>query len=763
MAVIRRGANAAGTTAFHWGAAEFRNGPAGLVLGGRAQDPAPSRLLANVASAARHPARVSRPHVRRGWLKNGPGPDARRGRDGHVAMDWPEVIGLLGDELHRVYDRHGPAAVFGGSYGWSSAGRFHHAQSQVHRFLNTLGGYVRSLNTYSSGASEVLWPHVFGMSLGEYLDRCTSWDRLQGTEVFLCFGGMAAKNLDVAPGGLGAHRTELHLANARAAGARFVLVSPQRADLPAFCEADWVAIRPGTDTALILALCHCLLLAGRVDRDALATIAEGADEVLAYLGGAGDGIVKSADWAAAICDIPAARIRQLAEDIASRKTFVNVSFSLQRAPHGVNAVWAGIVLTAFLGAFGKPDQGFGHGYGAFGSIGERGAAVRFPAFPQGHNPEPAFIPVARLADCLLDPGAAFTHDGGRHAYPDIRLVYWAGGNPFHHHAQLEKLGRALARVETLVVHEQYWTATAAHADIVLPATLPIERNDIAASARDNHVIAMMQAAEPFGEARDDYAIFADLSARLGTAEAFTEGRSAEDWLAHLYGRFRDACARAAIAVPDLAGFWQAGVLELPQAPSRIFLGPGDRAAAPAAKIVLHSPALARLGHAECPGHAAWIEAGVTPDARFPLCLLANQPAGRLHSQLDAGAASQATKTGGRETVTLHPDDATPRGLAAGDTVIVESRTGALLAGLRLSTGLRPGVAQIATGARFSPLAANAAPICAAGAANALTEDRPASTLTQAAVGALSAVQIRRWEGPAELPAVDETAITKGTS
>ena len=59
--------------------------------------------------------------------------------------------------------RHGPGAVFGGSYGWSSAGRFHHAQSQVHRFLNVaMGGYVRSVNTYSSGASSVLMPHIIG-------------------------------------------------------------------------------------------------------------------------------------------------------------------------------------------------------------------------------------------------------------------------------------------------------------------------------------------------------------------------------------------------------------------------------------------------------------------------------------------------------------------------------------------------------------------------------------------------------------------------
>ena len=74
-------------------------------------------------------------------------------------MSWEKALDLLGGEMMRIRDVSGPGAVFGGSYGWSSAGRFHHAQSQVHRFLNiALGGYVRSVNSYSSGASSVLPP-----------------------------------------------------------------------------------------------------------------------------------------------------------------------------------------------------------------------------------------------------------------------------------------------------------------------------------------------------------------------------------------------------------------------------------------------------------------------------------------------------------------------------------------------------------------------------------------------------------------------------
>ena len=78
----------------------------------------------------------------------------------------------------------------------------------------------------------------------------------------------------------------------------------------------------------------------------------------------------------------------------------------------------------------------------------------------------------------------------------------------------------------MIVHESAWTATARHADIVFPATMTLERDDIGASGDDPLLVAMHPVAAPFGEARDDYAIFAGLAERLGVGEAFTEGRSA---------------------------------------------------------------------------------------------------------------------------------------------------------------------------------------------------------------------------------------------
>jgi len=145
-------------------------------------DPAPSPILQNLVGSLRHRLRVPQPMVREGWLRHGPGPDHRRGEDRFVPVGWDEVLDRLAAELRRVYDGRGPEAVFGGSYGWSSAGRFHHAQGQVHRFLGALGGYVRSVNTCSAGTAEVLLPTDLASSPGGPASRARERPRTRAPD-----------------------------------------------------------------------------------------------------------------------------------------------------------------------------------------------------------------------------------------------------------------------------------------------------------------------------------------------------------------------------------------------------------------------------------------------------------------------------------------------------------------------------------------------------------------------------------------------------
>lgn len=738
----------------HWGvfSAGWKDGA--LVVRPHPGDPDPNPLIENFATAVHHRARVTTPMVRRGWLERGPGPDARRGEDSLVPMAWDEVLDRLAAELRRVQQEHGCEAIFGGSYGWSSAGRFHHAQSQVHRFLNTtLGGYVRSVNSYSAGASGPMLPHVIG-TMEEVARRNVTWEQIvEHTDVVLAFGGMALKNSRVASGGISRHVERESMRAAAARGCRFVSISPLKSDLPEEAAFEWLSAVPGTDTALMLALVHQLVTDGSHDRGFIERYCDGWSAFEDYLMGRSDGIAKSCDWAAPICGLPATQLTQLARDLVGKRVLVVVSHSLQRSEHGEQPVWMGAVLAAALGQPGLPGGGYNYALGTLAHYGKRNNAVPTAALPQGDNGVKAFIPVARISDMLLNPGQPFDYNGKRHTYPHVRLAYWAGGNPFHHHQDLRRLSEAFRTLDTFVVHEIAWTATAHHADIVLPCTMTLEREDIGATPTDPLMVAMHRVCEPHGLARDDYDIFCDLARRLGGLEAFSEGRGTREWLAHLYERTRAGLEALGLEAPDFQAFWQRGEITLPQREDdggilRAFRNDpeGARLATPSGRIQVSSPTVAGFGYADCPGHPAWLPPKFAPDAVHPLWLVANQPHTKLHSQLDFGAHSQASKRNGREVCTMHPSAAAARGIREGDIVRLFNEIGACLASAHLCTDMREDVVQLPTGAWYDPvLDARNRPMCAHGNPNALTRDIGTSSLAQGCAGQLSTVQIERFD------------------
>lgn len=761
----------------------------------------PSPLLGNLPGSVTHRSRVPAPAVRRGWLANGPGPSGDRGtgRAGgtgpgdYVRVGWDEVLDRLAAELRRVVDEYGNEAIFGGSYGWGSAGRFHHAQSQVHRFLNGLGGYTRSVNTYSTGALEVFLPRVACAEVTAS-QRSTPWSEIvEHTEVWLALGGVPAKNTAINHGGTGDHPTRPSLAAYLARGGRLVGVTPLRDDLPTGAGVEWLPARPGSDTALILALCHTLIARGLVDHDFVESHTVGYADLAAYLLGERDGQTKDAAWAAPLCELPAATIEALAVDLATHRSLVTATWSVQRQQYGEMALWAVVALGALLGQIGVPGGGFGFGYGSMNSPGLPAVPFRLPTLPQGRNRVATRVPVAAIADLLLDPGAKIGYDGGHVSFPDIRLVYWAGGNPFHHQQDLNKLRAAMARPDTIVVHDPYWTSMARHADIVIPSTTAAERDDLTGSRNGAVLVAMHAAAKRYAESRDDYDTFAALADRLGFGAAFTEGRTSEGWLRHLYDEWREDLIAGRIVPPGSLGpdgaAWHAGlptydefrargVLELPTLPPSPLLGrwradpATHRLPTPSGRIELASPTVAALRLPDCPGVPTWFAPQEWASAdRYPLHLIANQPRTRLHSQLDHGATSQASKVAGREPIRLHPADAAARGIAAGDVVRVFNDRGHLLAGAVLDDGLRAGVVQLATGAWYDPADPPPVPLDGApldplskgaldvhGNPNVLTSDRRTSAMAQATTGQLALVEVERYDEDRWGPAPDVRAF-----
>ena len=726
-------------------------------------DPNPPRLLASIPSAVHSPLRIDRPYVRKSWLAGDRRGGTPRGGEAFVPVDWDTAVRLCAGEIRRVRDVHGAASIFGGSYGWSSAGRFHHARSQLHRLLAASGGFTGQLTNYSYAAGMTLLPHILGTA-DPIWGPVVAWpDIVAHARMLVSFGGITLRNGQVTSGGAARHEMAYWLRRAAEAGVRLVNISPVRGDMPDWARAEWIPIRPGTDTALMLALAHVLIAENRHDQGFLDRCATGFAELRAYVTGAADGVAKTPDWAAAITGVAPETIIALARDLAAQPATLTAAWSLQRAERGEQPYWMLTALAAMLGRIGQPGCGLVFGLGSENGMGVPRVEIpsmRLPALP---NPANSFIPVARLTDMLEQPGATYDYNGHRLKYPDTRLIWWAGGNPFHHHQDLNRLLRGWARAETIIVSEPWWTSHARHADIVLPATTTLERDDIAASSGDRHIMAMKQAIPPQGQARSEYDYMADVADALGVAPRFTGQRDTQAWLRAIYGRGREGAGRMGVDLPDFDVFWERGHVEVvapvtPFVPFAAFVA--DPAAAPlntpSGRIELYSATIAGFGYDDCPGHPTWFEPeeylGAKRADRFPLHLLSAQPATRLHGQLDQAVVSQASKIAGREPITLHPDDAAAREVAAGDVVRVFNDRGACLAGVRLDDGQLPGVAMLATGAWFDPLEPGVpGSLCVHGNVNVLTRDVGTSRLGQGPVAQSCLVEVERFDG--DLPPV----------
>ncbi len=740
----------------HWGAF------AAVVEDGRLvdaepfeKDPAPSPILKAIAPAVHHELRIKRPAIREGWLKHR---DRNRGGDRFIEVTWNEALDIVSAELQRIKSEHGNEAIFAGSYGWASAGRFHHAKTQMQRFMNCFGGFTAQKHSYSLAAGLAILPHIVGDL--RPLRQTTSWQAIaEATELFIAFGGVGTRNAQVEPGGMGAHSALPWLEALADKGLRLISVTPLKNDTPAFLDAEWWAPRPNTDVALMLGLAHTLVTENLADRSFLSRYTAGFEIFEKYLLGKSDGQPKDADWAAATSEIPADDIRALAREMAAKRTFIATSYSLQRGDHGEQTFWMTAVLAAILGQIGLPGGGFGFGYGSMHGQGNPLTRVPPVSHSAGSNPTGSFIPVARITDLLERPGEAYDFDGERRRYPDTKLIYWCGGNPFHHHQDLNRLLAAWRRPDTVIVNEPWWTPAAKLADIVLPATTTLERNDIGASSRDRFVMAMKQAVPPQGEARNDFDIFRGLAERVGVSDAFTESLDEMAWLRRLYD---EACAKVAdsgLNLPDFDTFWDDGYLEtpLPQTPYNVYADfradpETHRLPTPSGKIEIFCAEIAGFDYDDCPGHPVWLAPtewlGGDRSETWPLHLISNQPAHKLHSQLDFAGPSLAAKVGGREIATLSPADAEARGISDGDVVRIFNDRGETLAVARISDDVRDGVLLLPTGAWFDPSdAANSGGLEKHGNPNVLTLDKGTSRLGQGPIAHSALVNVELHPGP----------------
>lgn len=707
------------------------------------RDQSPSPMIDSIVPHVYSKERIQRPAIRQGWLSKHEHSDRTlRGKESFVEVPWDEALDLIVHEYQRVRTQYGADGLFSGSYGWASAGRFHHGRSQLRNFYALNGGSVDQTGNYSWGSAQFFLPYVIG-TYDILLGKMTEWRSIEShCELFIAIGGLALKNAQIGAGGVGEHKLALYLKKLADKNIPIINISPMRDDCPDFIHAEWIPIRPNTDTALLLALCYEILHQQKEDHAFLKQYCVGIDEFKAYLFGQQDHIIKDARWASQITGIPAERIQRLAQQLIGVRSYITCSYAVQRAHRGEQPYWLVIALASLLGQIGLPGGGFGFGHGSGNGISSERRAMPAPALPMLKN-RGQKIPVARIADMLLHPGAPYLFEGKTRHYPDIHLIHWAGGNPFHHHQQLNRLVQGWQKPDTIIVQDIVWTAAAKMADIVLPITSTLERNDIGASSRDPYVFAMHQAIQPLYQARHDYDVFSDLAERLGFKNAFTQGRNEHEWLTHLYESWRD---KQLVNMPDLIdfdAFWNKGYVDIPKDEQPFILFEDFRQDpiqhhlnTPSGKIELYSKTIEQYHLADFAPHPEWrppVEwLGSDKAKQWPLHLISVQPKDRLHSQLAKTPLVFSNQTAGKETLLMHPTDAKERHIQEYDLVEVINDRGRIFAGVQLTEGITQGVVIMSTGAWFDPGFGKKEwlPTEQSGNPNVLTLDIGTSSLTQ---------------------------------
>ena len=761
-------------TASHWGAfrAHVENGRITGIKPWEG-DPYPTPQLEGILDSIYSPTRIRHPMVRRAFLEHGPGADpAGRGDGDFVRVSWDQALDLVVRELKRVQRTYGPAAAFAGSYGWKSPGKLHNCQTLLRRMMGLNGGFVNASGDYSTGAAQVILPHVVGSI--EVYEQPTAWPVvIESTELMVFWGADPMNNCQIG-WVIPDHGAYPALAAMKKSAKAVICIDPVRTETCRFLSAEWLAPRPQTDVALMLGIAHTLYSEKLHDEKFLARYCTGFDKFVPYLTGQADATPKSAEWAAAICDIPADKIKSLARRFAKSRTMLACGYSLQRQHHGEQAHWMLITLACMLGQIGLPGGGYGlsYHYANGGSPAATGPVLS--GISDGTQSArgadwltssgSASIPVSRIVEMLLNPGQPFDFNGVKGKYPDVKLAYWVGGNPFAHHQDRNQMVKAWTRLETFIVHDFQWTATARRADIVLPATTSYERNDIeqVGDYALSHIIAMKKVIDPLFEARNDYDIFADICGRLGKREQFTEGKSEADWIRAFYEAARVEARAKFIEMPVFDAFWNSNeALEFPiEDEARHFVRYKEfrddpllnALGTPSGKFEIFSRNIEKMGYDDCPPHPTWMEPAERlggEGARFPLHIDSSHSKYRLHSQLCGTSLRAKYSIAGREPCLMHPRDAESRGIEDGDIVRVFNDRGQILAGVKLTENIRIGVVRINEGGWFDPeKPREPGSLCRYGDVNALTVGIGTSKLAQGNCGHTAVGQVEKYQGNA---------------
>jgi anaerobic dimethyl sulfoxide reductase subunit A len=641
-------------------------------------NPAGGRYIKGCARGFSLPLEQNAPdRIRTPLIRTGP-----RGSGAFRETTWEEALRLTADRLAEIRVRHGASAVMRRASA-GVTGALHGTPALLNRFLNLFGGSTVLTGNYSYGAAQFILPYVLGPEW-----RASGYDaaNMQYAEMIILWG---ANVLETRQG----PEVPQRLMEAKKRGARIVSIEPRRSATAAHAATWWIPCRPGTDAALMLAVLYVMLAEELVDRPFIEAHSTGFDRLERYVLGEDGAGARSPAWAERICGVPAQEITRFARAYAAAKpAMLFPGYSIQRVFAGEEPCRLAVALQVATGNFGRRG-------GSTGSLnvmlpGPRAGRLPVPEI----EPQPS-VPVVRWPDAILQGRA-----GG---YPsDVRALYNLGSNFLNQGSDVRKNIAAFEVLEFVVTHEVFLTPTARHCDVIFPTTTAFEKEDIGIPWAGNWLLYKPQVVPPAGQARSDYDVLWDLADRLGFGPAFSEGRSAGEWIRHFIEESE---------IADPAKFRRTGIY---LASDQERVGLAEFAADPARHPLSTPSGLVEIAsgvYARETGFPAIPTWQAPPeDERYPLRLITPKSPHRTHSQ---GSNIPALRERDRHALSMHPQDAALRAIADGDAVCLSNAQGTVRVPVRLCDDLMPGVVSLPEGIWVE---LDAQGIDVGGAANMLT-------------------------------------------
>lgn len=705
----------------------------------------------------------------------------KRGEEQWEAISWDQALQEITDKMKDIKSKWGNEAIYinygTGTLGATMARSWPPNETAFARLMNCWGGYLDHYSDYSTTEITAAYPYFYGDFIGS-----NSFDDAANAELQVMFGN---NPLETRMSGGG--QTFICQTVKKESDVRTIVIDPRYSDTAAMIGDDWVAIRPGTDAALVAGMIHVMLEEGLQDQAFLdkycvgfdeATLPEGAPKnasYRSYIEGKGpDGVEKTPEWASKITGIPVRRIKQLAIDIATAKPcFITQGWGPQRHANGENEARAIFLLACVTGNVGLKG----------GGNGAREGAVALPLTSEFNvgtvNPVEKIISVFSWLTAIEHGEEMDTFNGGVCVKPapgvraakvpigedgnptntklgvPIKMVWQHAGNSIvnqtgQNNESVEIL-QDDSKCELIVNCDIQYTVSARYSDYILPGTSAAEEFDIHPGENATPMaygIISSQAIEPLSECRSVYDICVEMSKLLGVEEEFNQGKTREDWLRESVEQSREADPN----IPTYDEWKEMGIYrdnygsfvsmeEFREDPKANPLN------TPSGLIEVYSDRLRRMSEAwefgvffpELEGDRLVPLPEYTPtwegaeaaraSKEFPLQVIGHHFKGRTHSTYGnvdwlRGALPQV--------VWVNAGDARERGIKNGDLVFVFNDRGTIRLPAKVTDRIMPGVISVPQGAWFDPVdnvkapkgAVDGLPVDVAGSMNTLTSLHP---------------------------------------